>query len=121
MAVSFFMAFICSVGMFMTVKEFGTALLMWIPCLGFFAHLPFVILWIYIPELFEARIRSTAFGFSYNIGRFAAAFAALGSGALINIFGGSYAMAASTVATIYLVGIAGTLIMPKTSGTLADS
>ncbi len=121
MALSFFMAFVCSVGMFMTVKTFGLALLMWIPCLGFFAHLPFVILWIYIPELFEAKIRSTAFGFSYNIGRFAAAFAALGSGALINAFGGSYAMAASTVATIYLIGILGTLIMPKTSGHLADS
>jgi len=116
MAMAFLMAFVCSVGMFMTVKSFGFPLLCWVLALGFFAHLPFVILWIYIPELFEARIRSTAFGFTYNIGRFAASLAALGSGALINMFGGSYAMAASTVATIYLVGIAASLLMPKTTG-----
>lgn len=116
MAMSFILAFVCSTGMFLTVKSFGVPLLFWILSLGFFAHLPFVILWMYIPELYEARVRSTAFGFTYNIGRFAAAFAALGSGALINIFGGSYAIAASTVATIYLVGAAATIFMPKTSG-----
>lgn len=116
MAMSFLLAFVSSVGMFLTVKSFGVALLCWVLAVGFFAHLPFVILWIYIPELFEARIRSTAFGFTYNIGRFAAAFAALGSGALINMFNGSYALAASTVATIYLVGVAATVLMPQTSG-----
>jgi MFS family permease len=116
MAMSFFMAFVSSVGMFLTVKSFGTPLLFWILSVGFFAHLPFVILWMYIPELYAARIRSTAFGFTYNIGRFAAAFAAIGSGELISAFGGSYALAASTVATIYLVGIIGTIWMPKTSG-----
>ncbi len=116
MAISFFCAFLCSIGMFLTVKSFDLPLLFWVLGLGFFAHLPFVVLWIYIPELFEARIRSTAFGFSYNIGRFAAAFAALGSGALINLFSGSYAMAASTVATIYLFGVVASLFMPATSG-----
>ncbi len=116
MAISFFCAFIAAVGMFLTVKSFSLTLLFWVLAVGFFAHLPFVVLWIYIPELFEARIRSTAFGFSYNIGRFAAAFAALGSGALINIFNGSYALAASTVATIYLFGVVASMFMPRTSG-----
>ncbi len=116
MAITFLLAFVCATGMFLTVTSFGTPLLFWILGLGFFAHLPFVILWIYIPELFEARIRSTAFGFSYNIGRFLAVFAALGSGALINTFGGSYSLAASTVATFYLVGAVMAFFMPKTSG-----
>ncbi|MDZ4835842.1 MAG: MFS transporter [Candidatus Melainabacteria bacterium] len=116
MAMSFLVSFICATGMFLTTKTFGTPLLFWILALGFFAHLPFVILWMYIPELYEARIRSTAFGFTYNIGRLAAAVAALGSGALINIFGGSYAIAASTVATIYLAGAVATIWMPKTNG-----
>jgi MFS family permease len=116
MAITFLLAFVCATGMFLTVKSFGFPLLCWVLALGFFAHLPFVVLWVYIPELFEARIRSTAFGFTYNIGRFAAALAALGSGALINIFNGSYALAASTVASIYLVGMVATVMMPTTSG-----
>jgi hypothetical protein len=102
--------------MFLTVKSFGMPLLVWIICLGFFSHLPFVILYSYLPELFEARIRSTAFGFSYNIGRFIAAGAAVGSGALIKLFGGSYAIAASCVATVYLLGVAATFFMPQTRG-----
>ncbi|MBX9694745.1 MAG: hypothetical protein K2Z81_20325, partial [Cyanobacteria bacterium] len=118
MSISFAMAFICAMGMFLTVKSFEPALLFWVLSVGFFAHLPFVVLWIYIPELFEARIRSTAFGFSYNIGRFVAVFAALGSGALIKFFGGSYALAASTVASIYLVGAVMAIFMPKTAGTV---
>lgn len=116
MRISFTLAFFLAVGMFLTVKSFGAALLAWIVCLGFFSHLPFVILYIYLPELFEARIRSTAFGFTYNIGRFAAAGAAVGSGTLIQLFGGSYALAASSVATVYLVGVAATFFMPRTAG-----
>lgn len=116
MAITFVMAFVCCAGMFLTVKSFGTPLLFWILSVGFFAHVPFVVLWMYIPELYEARIRSTAFGFTYNIGRFAAAFAAIGSGGLISAFGGSYALAASSVATIYIVGAMATIWMPKTSG-----
>lgn len=113
MAVSFAMAFVTAAGMFLTVKSFGAALLAWIVCLGFFAHLPFVVLWVYIPELFEARIRSTAFGFTYNVGRFLAAFCALGSGLLIQAFAGSYALAAASVSSIYLVGLLATIFMPR--------
>lgn len=116
MSVSMLLAFVSAVGMFMTVKVFTPVLLLWILSLGFFAHVPFVILWMYIPELFNARIRSTAFGFSYNIGRFAAAAAVLGSGAMIRSMNGSYAMAASVVASVYIVGAIAALFMPQTKG-----
>jgi len=119
LSLSFALAFLCATGMFLTTKTFGPVLLFWILCVGFFAHFPFVVLWIYIPELFEARIRGTAFGFTHNIGRFAAAIAVLASGALINMFGGSYALAASAVASIYIVGVVMTIWMPKSSGELA--
>ncbi|MBY0547780.1 MAG: MFS transporter [Candidatus Obscuribacterales bacterium] len=118
MAVSCFMAFVCTVGMFMTVKSMGPALYAWVLSVGFFAHVPFVLLWIYIPELYETRIRSTAFGVTYNISRFLAAAAAVGGGELIRLFGGSYAMAASTVASVYLVGVVVSFFMPKTEGKL---
>ncbi len=109
---SFFLAFVLSYGMFNTVHSFGPALLCWLVALGFFAHLPFVIMWTYLPELYEAKVRSTAFGFIYNFGRYAAVFAALGSGVLIQTFGGSYAMAASTVSAVYLLGVVGVFFIP---------
>ncbi len=115
--ISFMMAFLLAVGMFLTVKSYSLTLLAWILFLGFFAHLPFVILYAYLPELFELKIRSTAFGFTYNIGRFAAAGAAVGSGALISHFGGSYALAAASVATIYLVGVVASFFMPAADST----
>lgn len=119
--ISFLAAFICATGMFLTTKSYGVALLAWILFTGFFAHVPFVILWTYIPELFETRIRSTAFGVCFNIGRFAAAIAALGSGELIRLFGGSYALAASSIASVYLLGIFAARYMPATNGKLLDS
>ncbi len=112
MGLSFFMAYCLAYGMFNTVHSFGTPLLIWLVALGFFSHLPFVILWTYLPELYEAKVRSTAFGFIYNAGRYAAVVAALGSGILINTFGGSYAMAASSVAGVYLVGILFVFFIP---------
>lgn len=118
MAISCFMAFVCCVSMFTTVKAMGPALYAWVLSVGFFAHVPFVLLWIYIPELYETRIRSTAFGVTYNIGRFLAAAAAIGGGELIRLFGGSYAMAASSVASVYLLGVIVAFFMPKTEGKL---
>lgn len=119
LSISMALAFVTAVGMFATIKTFEPALLAWIAALGLFAHLPFVVLWMYIPELFVARIRSTAFGFSYNIGRIAAAFAVLASGAMIHSLGGSYAKAASTVAGVYVFGAIAALFMPKTSGEIS--
>ncbi len=115
---SFLLSFLSCVLMFMTVKSYGPALLAWVFAVGFFCHIPFVVLWTYIPELFEARIRSTAFGVSFNLGRFAAAIAALGSGSLIGLFGGSYALAASSIASVYLLGIIAAIFMPATNGEL---
>lgn len=116
MAISFAAAFVCATGMFLTTKSFGPALIAWILFTGFFAHVPFVILWTYIPELFETKIRSTAFGVCFNIGRFAAAAAALASGELIKVFGGSYALAASSIACVYIPGIIATFFMPDSDG-----
>jgi MFS family permease len=116
MSISMIASFLIAVGMFMTMTTFQPALLVWILGLGFFAHIPFVILWMYIPELFPAQIRSTAFGFSYNIGRFGAAAAVLASGQLIHALNGSYAIAASIVSSVYIVGAVIALFMPKTRG-----
>lgn len=117
MAATFLLAFLSTIAMF-SFKEFSLFIFPLILAVGFFAHVPFVLLWAYIPELYETRIRSTAFGVTYNMGRLLAAAAAMGSGQLIALLGGSYATAASTVAVIFLVGMVVAFFMPRPSGKL---
>jgi len=78
------------------------------------------LLWGYIPELYETRIRSTAFGVTYNVGRLIAAVATLISGELIRVLGGSYAMAASSIAGVFLIGTVVSFFMPKPCGKMID-
>lgn len=118
---TFTLAFIATVGMFMSFKTFTPWIFPCILAVGFFAHVPFVLLWGYIPELYETRIRGTAFGVTYNIGRFVAAAATLVSGELIRVMGGSYAMAASCVAGVFLLGTVVSFFMPKPCGKMIDS
>jgi MFS family permease len=120
MALSMLCAGVTAIGMFMTVKTYSLALLPWILSLGFFANLPFVVLWMYIPELYDSQIRSTAFGVSYNLGRFIAVGGVLCSGAMIHAFNGSYAIASSIVSTVYIIGIAAAAFMPKPTSDLLD-
>jgi MFS family permease len=102
--------------MFLSVTSFGPALLAWAFVVGGLATLPFVFLFIYVPELFDTRIRGTAFGFSVQLGRVFAALAALAGGQLIGLFGGSYALAGASVATLYCVGIIVSFFLPDTTG-----
>ena len=120
MCTTFVLAFISVLIMFLSFKQFTPLMFPCILAVGFFAHLPFALLWSYIPELYPTSIRSTAFGVTYNMGRILAALPALGSGQLIRIFGGSYALAACSFASIYLVGAVAALSMPKPPGNMID-
>jgi MFS family permease len=117
---TFTLAFFATVAMFMSFKTFTPLIFPFILAVGFFAHVPFVLLWGYIPELYETRIRGTAFGITYNVGRLVAAAAAVLSGELIKVFGGSYATAASTVACVFLLGTIVSFFMPKPCGKMID-
>jgi MFS family permease len=114
-------SFLCCAVMFTTIKSFGPLLLIMAFATGFCTIMPFVVLFIYVPELFESRIRGTAFGFSYNIGRIFAACAALTGGQLIAAFDGSYASAAATVSAVYVLGVAASFFMPKSSGRIKST
>ncbi len=101
--------------MFLTVSSYGLNLLLFCLVVGFFATIPFISLCIYVPETFELRIRGTAFGFGVQIGRVAAAAAALLGGQLVSLFGGSYALAGASVALVNLLGLLATLFMTESS------
>ncbi|PWT94650.1 MAG: hypothetical protein C5B53_12690 [Candidatus Melainabacteria bacterium] len=121
--VAFLGACLCNVSMFLTVQHFGPQLLVWCFLVGMFSHIPFALLLIYLPELFDAEIRGTAVGFSYNAGRLIGAAAALASGQLVALFGGSYAMAGACCALLYLGGVLASLFLkpqPITLGQIAS-
>ncbi|MBC7998204.1 MAG: MFS transporter [Leptolyngbya sp.] len=108
-------SFLCCLGMFTTVKSFGLPLLLWAFAIGAVSILPFVVLFIYVPELYETRIRGTAFGFSYNSGRLFAAVAAIFGGQIIANFGGSYSIGAASLSSVYLIGVIASFFMPETN------
>ncbi len=111
----------CCIGMFLSTKSFGPWLLIWTFAVGFFALLPFALLFIFVPTLFPTAIRATAFGFSVQIGRIVAAIATLLSGQLIAAFGGSYAYAGACVACLYIIGITASFKLPITKDQESNS
>ncbi|HEY9788558.1 MAG TPA: MFS transporter [Candidatus Obscuribacterales bacterium] len=97
--------------MYLGIHAYGNALLAAAFAVGVFSSIPFIIVSFYIPELFETHVLGTASGISWSLGRIVAAMAGLLTGPFIAWFGGSYACAASCVATIYLAGIAASLFV----------
>jgi MFS family permease len=89
----------------------GLTFLMGLTTTTFYGWLP-----LYLPELFPTRIRATAQGIAFNVGRFLAAAGALGMGSLMQAMHGSYARAGATISLIYVVGLAAIWFAPETHG-----
>lgn len=88
---------------FLFPNTYTTALLL-LPVLGFFSNGIFSGFPIYLPELYPTRIRATGAGFCFNAGRILAALGPFMTGALVAQLG-SFALAASSMAVVYLLGI----------------
>lgn len=99
--------------MYLSIKSFGAPLLITAFIVGFFVNLPFIALFVYAPEQFPVHIRGTAFGFSIQLSRFAAAAAVVTGGQLISLFGGSYALAGSCLSLVYLLGVVASFFLPR--------
>lgn len=70
----------------------------------------------YLPELFPTRVRATGQGFAFNFGRVLAAIGGLQTATLMNQFGGSFPMAGSVLALVYVVGAILIWFAPETKG-----
>ncbi len=68
--------FASMVGAFIVPREFDALAWFWIPLVGFFSGV-FGLFTMYLPPLFPTLLRTTGAGFCYNIGRLAAAAAAV--------------------------------------------
>ncbi len=99
---------------FLTPRTYAHVLLL-LPLLGFFNNGIFSGFPIYLPELYPTRIRATAAGFCFNIGRVLAATGPFVTGYLVVALG-SFGRAASAVALIYLVGLMILPFAPETKG-----
>ena len=99
---------------FLTPRTYTQVLLL-LPLLGFFNNGIFSGFPIYLPELYPTRIRATGAGFCFNIGRVLASTGPLVTGCLVTALG-SFGLAASAVAVIYLVGLLILPFAPETKG-----
>lgn len=117
-AISFAGAFISCFCLFTLIKAYGTALLFCAFLAGAFTYAPFTALFIYVPTLFPVNQRATAFGISIQSARVLAAAATLGAGQIISACGGSYAIAGASFSFVYLVGLATSLFLQRSSKTL---
>ena len=78
---------------------------------AFYGWLP-----LYLPEVFPTRVRATGQGVCYNSGRVVAAGGSLCMGQLVGFFNSDYGRAGSTIALIYVVGLALIWFAPETRG-----
>ena len=84
------------------------------PLVGFFGHGYFSVFGVMLSELFPTRIRATAQGFVYNIGRAFSALAPFTIGALADIHGIGSALAITSA--FFLVGAVTIFTLPETRG-----
>ncbi len=121
LGVFFVLAYLSIQGMFWLAHDFQS-LMLWAPILGFCTLGPFSAYTVYFPELFPTRLRSTGCGFCYNCARLLAALAPFLLGNLAKYYSDplrpdfGLRMAASLVASIYIVGFAGLALAPETKG-----
>jgi MFS family permease len=96
--------------------SFGTGFLVLVFLVGGFTAAFYAWLPLYLPELFPTRVRATAQGFAYNIGRVLAAAGTLCSGQLLNHFHEDYAKMCSVISLVYVAGLVVIWFCPETRG-----
>jgi MFS family permease len=84
------------------------------PLIGYFGHGYFSVMGAMMAELFPERVRTTAQGFCYNIGRALAGFAPVTVGALADRFGIGAALAVTSI--FFVAGAGVMLLLPETRG-----
>ena len=89
--------------------------LIWVAMLGLFNGIYFGWLPFFLPEMFDARVRSTGSGVSFNTGRILTAMTIFATGAMKDIFHGDYASIGRVTSWVFLFGVIAILFAPDTS------
>jgi MFS family permease len=113
-----FTAFMIAAAVVVPVFAFGArslvTLLLIGPLVGYFCHGYFSVFGAMLAELFPTRLRATAQGFCYNVGRLASAAAPLAIGAAAKTHGLGTAIAVNSL--FFLVGAVLIWMLPETRG-----
>ena len=75
--------------------------------------MPFLLITIYITEVFATSLLGTASGIAWGVGRIMAAIMGLCTGPMILYFHGSYGNAAACVTLVYVVGLAAAMFVKE--------
>lgn len=119
MKVAFGGGLLATMAMFLTVKEYGAALMVWSFAVGILTNMQFAALQIYIPEAFPTNVLASAAGICFGAGRIFAVALALCGAQLIGFYDGSYALASATLSLVYVVGFVAAFHLYETNGQVA--
>ncbi|MDX1919453.1 MAG: MFS transporter, partial [Candidatus Caenarcaniphilales bacterium] len=112
---SFLGCFGASCLLFMTNVQFTNLVYWQVALLGYFIGLSQATLYIYLPELFNTKVRASGTGFCLNVGRLVTIISVLFVGTLVALFGG-YGKAAFAFSFAYLLGSVLCLFASETKG-----
>lgn len=107
-AIMFLGFFIAMFGTYVVPRD-HVSLLLWTPCVGFFSGV-FGLFTMYLPPLFPTLLRTTGAGFSYNIGRLAAAAGTVIFGMFAHV--GNFRVALLWASGLFLVAMAVSMLLP---------
>lgn len=105
----FFVTFLLTFGL---QHDYRTLAGFWLPAIGFWSGV-FGLFTMCLPPLFPVLLRTTGAGFCYNIGRIAAAFGTIFSGALTH--GGNFRQTLLGVGCLFLLALVVALWLPEPS------
>ena len=95
---------------FLPVHDYRSLTLFWLPAIGFWSGV-FGLFTMFMPPQFPTLLRTTGAGFSYNIGRLAAAAATIFSGTLSA--GGNFRITLIAVGTLFVPAMILALRLPE--------
>ncbi|MDA0590119.1 MAG: MFS transporter [Planctomycetota bacterium] len=117
---SYFIASVVALGsaqyLFWMLSPEQPSFLVWFAILGLFSGFYFGWLPLFLPELFETRIRSTGAGVCFNFGRIITAITVFVTALLITAFDNDYSRIGRVTSLIYLLGAIGICLVPKHVG-----
>ena len=117
---SYFVASVVALGsaqyLFWMLSPEQTSFLIWFGILGLFSGFYFGWLPLFLPELFETRVRSTGAGVCFNFGRIITAITVFATALLITAFNNDYGMIGRVTSVIYLLGAIGICLVPRGVG-----
>ncbi|MCC7104684.1 MAG: MFS transporter [Chloroflexi bacterium] len=99
-----------------TLSRDYTSMLLLVPLFGVFNNGIFAVFVPYFSELYPTKLRTTGAGFCFNAARIVSAAGPYVAGLLVVAFSGSFALAATVIAAIYLLGLIVGWIAPETRG-----